>query len=360
MTKVYFASIRDRQGSPVKELTRLLSAGNLEKTVRDGDIVAVKSHFGEEGNVRYIRPVYIRKVVEKIKELGGRPFLTDTTTLYLGGRFDAIGCLQTAAGNGFTKESVGAPMIVGDGLLGNLGEEVSVGGEFLAQVSVASVLSEADKMIVVSHFKCHEFAAFGGAIKNLGMGCVTKRSKGDCHKANRPIHIEEKCSQCEICIEECPYDCISLRNKRIFHDRTKCMGCLRCYFKCPDEAMELPDNITEELQGRIAESAKGVTQLVGNDRIVYVNMLIDITPLCDCVPASGTPIVPDIGFLMSSDPVAIDKASIDLVDQCFVSREVDLDSGVASDSWDKDICSPQVEYAEKIGLGKSGYKLVEV
>ncbi|UCE06710.1 MAG: DUF362 domain-containing protein [bacterium] len=357
---VYYTSLREDTDSPYGKISKLITKVNLKKWIKNDEIIAIKTHIGEEGNVRYIRPTYIRKIADTAKKYGGKPFVTDTTSLYPGPRFNAIDNINTAARNGFTSETMNAPVIIADGLKGEAGVAVAVKGKYLSKVSVAAVLTDIDKMIVVSHFKLHEFAGFGGAIKNLGMGCVTKTTKAACHKVNRPFHVPENCKACKTCIENCEYDCISLKNKRIVFNRTTCKGCLACYFSCPHDAFKLPKNITENLQKALVESALGVTKLVKPENIIYMNLLIDIVEFCDCAPMSGVPIIPDIGYLLSTDPVAVDKTCIDLIEKHIPKDQKNSHCCVDRDCWDLEKQNAHIVYAEKMGLGKGTYKLKRI
>jgi uncharacterized Fe-S center protein len=355
----YYSNIRDDGDCPMDKISGLLEKIKIRELVKKDDIVAIKTHFGEEGSVRYIRPTYIREVVDAVHGARGKPFVTDTTALYPGPRFNAPEYLKTAARNGFNGESMNAPIIIADGTRGYDGVFTSVNSQqstdhrsILEEVHVARAVAESDKMLVVSHFKLHEFAGFGGAIKNLGMGCVTKVTKSACHHVNRPIYQPKKCTGCFDCIDACKYDCIKKKGKRIEFDRVECNGCLACYFGCGSKAWKLPGKITDNLQIGLAESAKGVVDVVGVKNIVYVNMLIDIVEFCDCAPMSGIPIVHDIGFLASADPVALDAACVELI-----NSEVKR-TGVKAKSWDYKKQVNQLTLAEKVGLGCKEHKLV--
>jgi uncharacterized Fe-S center protein len=335
---VYYSNHRDDSNCPLEKIDGLLTNAKLGKMIHEDDVIAVKTHIGEEGSVRYLRPTYIRKVVDFIKDLGGNPFVTDTTALYPGARFNAVDNIKTAARNGFTRETIGAPIVIADGVRGYDGVGVAVDGKYLKKVNVARALSEVDAMVVVSHFKLHEFTGFGGAIKNLGMGCVTKDTKAACHRVNRPFHLPNKCTVCKECIEQCKYDCIKLKNKKIQFDRSSCKGCLACYFNCDEDAYKLPENIRENLQKVLAESAFGVTKF----------------EFCDCAPMAGVPVVPDLGYLLSNDPVAVDAACVDLIDEDFDRN------GYSKGDWDKKKMVGQIEYAEKVKLGSEEFRFTEI
>jgi uncharacterized Fe-S center protein len=190
------------------------------------------------------------------------------------------------------------------------------------------------------------------------MGCVTKKTKAACHHVNRPHHVAENCSVCGDCVDACEYDCVTLKDNTINFDRSGCMGCLACYFGCNNEGYELPKGIRENLQKALADSAFGVTKQVGPDNIIYINLLMDIVTFCDCAPMSGVPITSDIGYLVSTDPVAVDMACIDLIEEDYKAEESKAicEHGV----WDKSKQLTQVEYGEGVGLGSGKYKLVTI
>jgi len=369
---VYYTSLRDDSDCPLDKVDSLLDAINLNTFIKKDDVVAVKTHFGEEGSVRYIRPTYVRKVVDAVIDAGGKPFVTDTTTLYPGQRFTAVAHLKTAARNGFTGESMNAPIIIADGARGYDGvftdagipasqlgpgrrneKEAKADLGFLSEVHVARAIAEADKLVVVSHLKLHEFAGFGGAIKNLGMGCVTKVTKAACHRVNRPIYQPKKCKGCFDCVDACEYDCIGKNGKKIVFDRVECKGCLACYFGCESKAWKLPGKITHNLQGGLAESAKGVVNLVGPKNIIYLNMLIDIVEFCDCAPMAGVPITEDLGYLISKDPVAVDTSCIDLIARDIKNKK----RGRSGKKFEYEKHLNQLVVAEHLELGRRDYNL---
>ena len=258
----------------------------------------------------------MRRVVDLVKRAGGKPFVTDTTVLYPGGRITPERHLATAAGNGFTEAGIGAPIVIADE--GDEGIAVTiespVDGCKLKEIEVASRIYHADSLLVLSHTKGHLQAGFGGAMKNLGMGCATKKGKAAQHSATIPVYDESKCDACNKCVEACPRDALSLLEGRIVRDGKRCMGCSTCLFACPMEAFHLAPGANDRLQVNIAHAAyAALNNFKGN--VGFINFVQDVTPHCDCVSPAGRPIVQDVGILASLDPVAIDKASIDLIDQ---------------------------------------------
>jgi uncharacterized protein len=364
---VYFASLRafsDYESTTAK-VQRLFDHAGFAGLIAPHDKTAIKLHFGEMGNDGFISPVYVRQVVEKVKACGALPFLTDTNTLYLGTRSNAVEHIGTAILHGFDYAVAGAPVIIADGLNGKNIRRVEIRKKHFAEVSVAGDIAAADSMIVLSHFKGHIASGFGGAIKNLGMGCAPREGKRAQHNA-RPFTIPEKCTGCAACMKVCPEKAISVQKKKSAISQELCIGCFECMHACPDHAidinweMEVPQFIE-----RLAEYAYGA--VAGKeDKVGFMNFLIRITPDCDCAPYSDAPIVPDIGILASKDPVAIDAASFDLVNQqqgytdslltAHHHKGGDKFRGVhaRTDGY------RQVQYAEEIGLGKSSYDLIKI
>jgi uncharacterized Fe-S center protein len=286
--------------------------------ISTGNSVAVKVHMGEYGGSAYLRPPIVRRVCDLIKEAGGEPFVTDTTALYPAGRFTASQYLATAAFNGFTKESLGAPIIIADGEQGYDGEWVDipkrVSDYSLDKIKIAREIFNADSMIVLSHLKGHELAGFGGSVKNIAMGCVTKESKAAQHMVNRGVIDLSKCTGCGQCVEACAFEALSLLEEKIMRDEEKCRNCNNCLYTCSEGVFSLPPQAKEKFQVYLAHAAAGVLSRF-NSKVAFINFVQDVTPLCDCATPSGLPVVPDIGILASTDVVAIDKASLDLIAQ---------------------------------------------
>ena len=349
----------DRRRAFLKGL-RILFA-KVAHAVSAGDSVAVKVHMGEYGGSAYLQPPIVRRVCDLVKEAGGKPFVTDTTTLYPVGRFTASQYLATAARNGFTEESVGAPVVIADGEQGYDGEwaaiPMRVSGCSLDRIKIASKVFDADSMIVVSHLKGHELAGFGGSIKNVAMGCVTKDSKGAQHRANRAIIDISKCNGCGQCVEGCSFKALSIVEEKIVRDEEKCLDCSHCLYLCPEDVYSLPPGSKERFQVFLAHAAAGV---IGRfqSKVAFVNFVQDVTPLCDCVSPSGFPVIPDIGILASMDVVAIDKASLDLIAQ---SKPLGKFAGIKSIDILGKIHNTdsliQIRTAQELGLGNMEYQL---
>lgn len=364
---VYFASLRafSERESTTEKMKRLFDRAGFSGCIRPADRTAVKLHFGEVGNDGFISPVYVRQVVDKIREQNGLPFLTDTNTLYLGKRSNAVEHIGTAILHGFDYAVAGAPVIIADGLTGKNILPVTINKKHFSAVSIAGDIVSADSMIVLSHFKGHIVSGFGGAIKNLAMGCAAPQGKRDQHHA-RPFTIPEKCTGCAACMKVCPKSSITIVQKKSVIDHSTCIGCFECMHACPEHAIDI-DWETEipEFMERMVEYAYGAV-MAKTGRVGYMNFLIRITPDCDCFPFSDAPIVPDIGILASQDPVAIDTASFDLVNKQQGYRDslltahhecgADKFTGVHAQT---DGCR-QLEYAEELGMGTRDYELITI
>lgn len=367
MSKVFFTDLRTNpKRNLLNKIEDLLNRTKINKKINKNDIVAIKIHFGEQGNTAYLRPVFLRTIAEKVKSAGGKPFLTDTNTLYTGSRSDAINHITTAIHNGFDYACVDCPIIIADGLRGASGEKVSINGEILKEVSIAREVVEADAMIVVTHFKAHELSGFGGTIKNMGMGCAAREGKLVQHSNVAPKINVNTCKGCKTCLEYCPAEAISMSSKKAFINPEKCIGCGECIIICPFHAIEIQWNESSDIfQKKMVEYACGA--LKGKERkAIYINFVMQVSPACDCYPNSDAPIVRDIGILASTDPVAIDTASCDLVnnEKSIPNTAIKKTLKKGDDKWraiyptiDWNI---QLDHAEKLGLGERKYILVKI
>jgi uncharacterized Fe-S center protein len=351
----------DRRRAFLKGLRTLFSS--VGHVVSAGDSVAVKVHMGEYGGSGYLQPPIVRRVCDLIKEADGKPFVTDTTTLYPLGRFTASQYLATAARNGFTEESMGAPVVIADGEQGYDGEWVVVPGQVsgcsLDRIKIASKIFGADSMVVLSHLKGHELAGFGGSIKNVAMGCVTKESKGAQHRANRAVMDISRCNGCGQCVEGCSFRALSLVEEKIVRDEEKCMDCSHCVYLCPEDVYSLPAGAKERFQVFLAHAAAGVLGRF-QSKVAFINFVQDVTRLCDCVSPSGFPVVPDIGILASMDVVAVDKASLDLIGQTRpLGKFADISSPDILGKINGTDSMVQIKTAHELGLGNMTYELKE-
>ncbi len=368
-SSVYFMDLRTSpKANLFAKLENLLNAADFSKTFKKRDLVAVKLHFGELGNIAFIRPVYIRKIVEMIKKSGGNPFLTDANTLYAGTRSDTPSHLTTAIQNGFAYAVVEAPLVIADGLRGRTEVPVKVEGKHIETAYIGTEIMEADAYISVAHFKGHELSGFGGAIKNTGMGCASRRGKLAQHSGVSPKVKGKNCVGCGDCIEHCSQEAIALVDeKKAKIDEDKCIGCGECILICPNSAIQIhwETSIPTFLE-KMVEYTQAVVK--GREkRSIYINFITNVSPACDCYGYNDAAIVRDIGIVVSKDPVAADQASVDLI-----NNEPAL-AGSCIDS-SKDTCGLdkfkaiypkvewpiQLEYAEKIGLGSREYELITV
>lgn len=365
--KVYFTDMRaGSEENFFAKIGRLLRCCELREKISPGDLTAVKLHFGERGNHAFVRPIFIRKVVEEIKGWGGKPFLTDSSTLYPGARKEAVSALTCAVENGFAFAVVGAPLIMCDGLRGHTAVDVPIEGEFFNKVQIGAEIVEADALVAVSHFKCHELTGFGGAIKNLGMGCSSRQGKLQQHSNVAPEVAEELCTGCGICLKACVHDAISILEgkARILPDR--CVGCGRCITACLQKAVKVKWNEAAPLiMKKMCEFALGAVK-GKEEKTIYLNFITQVSPACDCYGHADAPIVNDIGLCASTDPVAVDQACADLVNAAIGNPNTALKSGFEPGGDKFRGVSPeidwevQLEYGEKIGLGRREYELVRV
>ncbi len=340
--------------SLVARLERVIEESRILDGISEGDVVAVKTHFGDRGTTKMLRSLFIRKIVEMAKEKGAKVFVTETTGLgLLKDRCTAIGRLEIAEENGFTSQTVNAPIVIADGLRGFDGVNVKVNGKHLKEVYIAKAIAESDFVVVATHFKLHMRGGIGGAMKNIGVGCVTKTTKFDVHLPSPPEIDLEKCTKCNKCIEICPFDAIV--DYEI--DLSKCMRCLGCYEVCTDNAIRIGPWLNgDDIAERIVEATKGVVDYVGKDSFAFINFAIDITPHCDCHPYSGVQQVPDIGVFASNDIVAIDNACMD----AYIQEEKTSKALIEGDFWEWTSPLRMIEYAEELGLGKRNYRINEI
>ena len=371
--KVYFTDFRTKangDGLPTK-LKKLIKKAGIANLDLEGKFVAIKMHFGEMGNISYLRPNYARAVVDVVKELGGKPFLTDCNTMYPGSRKNAIEHLYCAWENGFTPLTVGCPIIIGDGLKGTDDIEVPVvGGEYVKKAKIGRAIMDADIFISLTHFKGHEMTGFGGAIKNIGMGCGSRAGKTEQHISGQPIVDEELCRGCKKCTAQCANNGLIFDEERrkMQIDKEHCVGCGRCLGACNFDAINFEDFHAPQLLNRkMAEYTKAV---IDGRPHFHISLVVDVSPNCDCHCENDAPILPNIGMFVSADPLALDQACVDaclaatpmpgsqLHDHMhapgFCDKHDHFRNSTPESEWQS--C---LEHAEKIGVGTRNYELIK-
>lgn len=366
-SKVYFTDFRCPEGtSQQMKLEKLLIAAGFDKIDFEGKFVAIKLHFGELGNLAFLRPNYAKTVADMVKARGGKPFLTDCNTLYVGTRKDALEHIETAYLNGYSPFSTGCHILIGDGLKGLDDVEVPVvGGEYVRSAKIGRAVMDADIIISLSHFKGHEEAGFGGAMKNLGMGCGSRRGKMEMHCSGKPYVKKDKCIGCGACSRICAHGAPVIADKKCSIDLTKCVGCGRCIAICRKDAIAPEyDEAFDVLNCKIAEYCKAV---VDGKPSFHISIVRDVSPNCDCHGENDAAIVPDVGMFASFDPVAIDRACADAVNrQPILQNTAITDQHNEKDADHLHAAHPetrwqmQVEHGKKIGLGNDEYQLITV
>ena len=315
----------------LKEANRLYDAAGTFDCVKKGDLVAIKLHVGELGNPYYVQPFFVHEIARRVKESGGKPFLTDSNTYYEAHRYNAYDHMENAAINGFHM----APFIVADGLRGENYRVVKTKG-ILSEIEVSGVIAETDAMIVVSHCKGHELSGFGGAIKNLGMGCTPQSGKLRQHRTVGLEIDESKCVGCGKCKKECPLNLPEIIGEKAKNISPKCMRCPICSHECPKGAIKLTNQ--ENICRALASAAYGVLSTFKKNKVSYVSFAKDITQYCDCMPNPGSVMMKDIGIFASNSPVSIDGAFLEMADYKVFNNAYHVD------------CMVQVQEAKALGI----------
>ena len=367
-SKVYFADLRaDVHENLQQKLTRLMKTAGMGDIDFQDKFVAIKLHFGEPGNLAFLRPNWERTVADFVKERGGKPFLTDCNTLYVGGRKNALDHMDSAMLNGFNPMTTGCQIIIGDGLKGSDEVEVPVvGGEYVKNAKIGRAVMDADVFISLTHFKGHEEAGFGGCLKNIGMGCGSRAGKMEQHNAGKPHVAQKHCIGCGQCRKICAHGAPIITDGKAHIDHDKCVGCGRCIAVCPKDAVRIDwDESTTNLNCKIAEYTKAV---VDGRPCFHISLVIDVSPNCDCHAENDMAIVPNVGMFASFDPVALDMACVDAV-----NAQTPLRGSAADDEHAKAHVHDHfqrlhpdtnwrscLEHGEKIGLGSREYELIEI
>ena len=367
-SKVYFADLRtDVHENLQQKLTRLMKTAGMGDIDFQDKFVAIKLHFGEPGNLAFLRPNWARTVADFVKERGGKPFLTDCNTLYVGGRKNALDHMDSAMLNGFNPMTTGCQIIIADGLKGSDEVEVPVvGGEYVKNAKIGRAVMDADVFISLTHFKGHEEAGFGGCLKNIGWGCGSRAGKMEQHNAGKPHVAEKHCIGCGQCRKICAHGAPIIENGKAHIDHDKCVGCGRCIAVCPKNAVQINwDETTINLNRKIAEYTKAV---VDGRPCFHISLVIDVSPNCDCRPENDMAIVPNVGMFASFDPVALDMACVDAV-----NAQTPLRGSAADDAHAKAHVHDHfqrlhpdtnwrscLEHGEKIGIGTREYELIKI
>lgn len=367
--KVFYTNLRTHNDrNLLQKLETLVKRAGMNTIDFSGKYTAIKIHFGEPGNLAFLRPNFSRVLVDMIKAQGGKVFLTDCNTLYVGGRKNALDHLESAYQNGYNPFATGCHILIADGLKGT--DEVLVpvkGGEYVKEAKIGHALMDADIVISLSHFKGHEATGFGGALKNLGMGGGSRAGKMEMHSAGKPQVMQQACIGCGACARICAHSAITLEERKASIDHDRCVGCGRCIGVCPKDAVEAAnDEANDVLNCKIAEYTKAI--LSGRPHF-HVSLVVDVSPNCDCHSENDLPIVPDVGMFASFDPVALDKACADAVNRMPVLPGSVLDENMHKHEGHGDhfhINHPDtnwiscLEHAQKLGLGTMEYELTEV
>ncbi len=369
VSKVWITDLRTRSGNNLlNKLERLLVRAGIDQIDFDNKLTAIKIHFGEPGNLAYLRPNFSATVAKYVKKKGAIPFLTDANTLYHGRRSNAPSHLEAAFENGYNPLATGCPVVIADGIKGTEYREISLNMECCESAKIGSAIADADIVISMNHFKGHDMTGFGGALKNLGMGCASVGGKLFLHSVSSPRIYLDNCTGCRVCEKFCSQDAIHVTNKKAAIDYDKCIGCGQCVAVCQyDAAQVVWDNASELVCKRIAEYTYAV---VRDKPAFHINFVLDISPNCDCWDFNDYPMVSNIGIAASFDPVAIDQACVDLVKAapalpasklCDDYPEQDLAGedkfkhAFPNTDWEAGL-----EHGVKIGLGSREYELIRV
>ena len=377
--KVYFSDFHcGITSGRLDKLHDLIDRAGLGKIDFQDKFVAVKIHFGELGNLGHIRHQYAKVVCDYVKERGGKPFLTDASTLYIGKRNNAVDHLENAFLNGFSPLSTGVPTIIADGLRGTDERIISVeGAKHCKEARVASVIAEADILISMTHTKGHMVAGYGGTLKNIGMGCGSRQGKMEMHSSDTPMILEDACIGCGNCVSHCDHNGVSIKNKKAVIDEDKCVGCGYCFCYCPKGAINCKwDEAPAAMVEKVAEYTKAA---IGDKPAFHINFVSNVTKHCDCKPSNDVSIIPDIGMFASFDPIALDQACVDAINASVIFEDSELgdaakeagetpENGIFPAGSGHDVFKmvhpdskwqAGLEHGEKLGLGTREYELIK-
>ncbi len=364
-SKVYFTDLRTHNTtSLLDKLDKLMTRAGMDSIDFQDKFTAIKIHFGEMGNLAFLRPNYARVVADHIKKLGGRPFLTDCNTLYVGSRKNALDHIETAYQNGFNPYNTGCHVLIADGLKGTDETLVPIDGDYVKEAKIGRAIMDADAFVSLTHFKGHEGTGFGGTIKNIGMGCGSRAGKMEQHSAGKPDVDQSVCVGCGRCQKICAHSAITITNHKASIDHSKCVGCGRCIGVCPKDATYAAGDETNDLLCcKMAEYALAVVK----DRPQFhISLVMDISPCCDCHAENDLPILPDVGMFASFDPVALDQACADAclkqepIPGSRLSEMPHASEDHFHNSYPDTHWQMQLSHGEKIGLGTREYELITI
>lgn len=365
-SNVYYTNFRTTfQENLLQKLERLVKkAGMLEGIDFNNKYTAIKIHFGEPGNLSYLRPNYSKVIVDLIKSQGGKAFLTDCNTLYVGRRKNALDHLDTAYENGYNPFATGCHVLIADGLKGTDETLVPIDGDYVTEAKIGRAIMDADIFVSLTHFKGHESTGFGGTLKNIGMGCGSRAGKMEMHNAGKPHVVEANCVGCGACQKNCAHSAIAITDRKASINHDLCVGCGRCIGVCPMDAVDSAcDESNDILNCKIAEYTYAVLKDRPN---FHISLVVDVSPYCDCHAENDVPIVPNVGMFASFDPVALDMACVDAV-----NRQPVIEGSILSekphdhhdhftDTHPDTNWKSAIDHAVKLGLGSKDYQLITI
>lgn len=351
---VYFIAVKDANDIPAvnRKLDVLIRESRVLDVIHKEDTVAVKAHFGEKGNAGFVRPAHTGLICREVARRSASAFLSDTNTLYRGQRLNSEDHLAIAREHGFTKETVGIDIVIPDDSKAGELREVLINQKYIKAASLARVFTQADAIVAVSHFKGHILAGFGGALKNVGMGCATRKGKLAQHCDVAPIVHLDNCVGCGECELVCPASAIRIENGKAVLDGALCIGCASCVAACPHMGMFIDFEAGDKVQDKMVEYSLAVLK-DKKGRAAFFNFAVRITQECDCWGEDNPVMARDVGILASADPVSIDRASYDMVNRA-------CGKDIFKEVHPKQDGMKQLKYAEKLGLGSLDYELVEL
>jgi uncharacterized Fe-S center protein len=353
-SKVYFVQVPDAENinEVNRHLSQLLAKSNVLACVKEGHRPVIKLHFGEEGTTGYVRPDHLRFICDEIVKKRATPFLSDANTLYRGKRLNSEDHLNTAMSHGFTKQAVGVDVFIPNDTKKDEIASVQIDQRHIKTAKVGRCYVEADSFLAVTHFKGHGLTGFGGTLKNIGMGCATREGKLAQHNDAAPIFYADKCVGCGECVAVCPADAISMENDKSVLDKKKCIGCASCVAACSQNALFVDFEAGDDVQRKMVEYALAILK-DKKGKAGFLNFALRINKECDCWAYENSRIAPDVGILASVDPVAIDKASLDVVNAA-CGKEIFKEAHPQQNAL------LQLEYAQMLGLGSIDYELIRV